>query len=1019
MDFMSSDLVNVVAAVITKSMGTTLVRYFKNKLGIGLQLSSLILCFVSTAVLADIDIRVASPLNPANIQTNYTLTVSDCSSVATIQAGTNSVLQSYSVADSRRDLSQPNNCLIDFSLAGPEQLAPAAKIVLIDGTRVEHSEQFSYDDLAPSINFKDVLINDTAGQQHLIVNVEAQDDVDIHYVGFNVVGLKASDLRTAGGVIAEARKTAFAQTDALQRIYPILEGQKQYFISLPLKENLSADMIAYDAIVLVEAYAVDASGNQNSLSKVAFTGDSIQEQAKSLVVSNNKILINNVLQTPVVNVAVDFQFRGVVDLTGPGNGVQFSSSHPELFGVTNGGVIYPLAETNGVSAFVTVTYPGLDAATIPVEIDFSKTLTSIQLKGYDANSPYILEKLNNYFALPELEGVFNDGTRAQISSSWSPIITVRSVYESVLEKNRLNQLRARAVIPRESPAYLDISLKELPNISSAIPLAAKDGLPSIVLTLPTTIQPPQELTVKANVEDDVGITNVQFKLDGAVIGNRASAPYELILPISEEMEGRTLALSAEVTDSAGQKQQSNDYSVQIVSRPKATVPAYQYELPIDGQRVVEQSPIVMQISSSLGILPDIEPRSGISHVEFFHDGTKVGEATFPLLESRKVIVNGKEEEELFELWLLRGNVPAVSTSETSLSISARIHAVGSATSDAPTKLVRVIENTDPVARIVAPNEGTSLTVGQQIPIVIEAADDTLALGTRVELYVNDKVVGSQTISDEETVVNSLAAATRQVAFNYTATAEQLGDTLRFRAKITDYHQRIGYSEILKINVTGDQPPTVSISNPTEGASFVSGLPIPIRANAVDDLEIEKVDFFVNAQLVGSDRTAPYAYIYDTQKGIEQEQILTIHAAATDSSGKRAESNAVKVTLGHDEERPVINFASPEINTLEAGNDVAEIIENSEFVLKVTGYDNVGVTRIELTGVTKSGAQYVLTGHASDKLTNEDFPLQQIPGALRAFSALRLVNAPAFSGSQNQAFDPYPVSVTVFDEIGNA
>src|SRR5690606_25224928 len=207
-------------------------------------------------------------------------------------------------------------------------------------------------------------------------------------------------------------------------------------------------------------------------------------------------------------------------------------------------------------------------------------------------------------------------------------------------------------------------------------------------------------------------------------------------------------------------------------------------------------------------LPIFEPRSGITQVEFFHDGTKVGEATFPLLETRKVYVDGKQEEELVELWLLRGTVPAISTKETSLSISARVHAVGGAVSDAPTKLVRIIENSDPVVRITAPLQGTNITVGQEIPIVIEATDDTLTLGTRVELSVNNKMIVSQTISDESVNVNSLVDTTRQITFNYTVTPEQLGDTLRFQAKIIDCHQRLGQSETVKVSVVGDQPPSV-------------------------------------------------------------------------------------------------------------------------------------------------------------------------------------------------------------------
>ena len=124
--------------------------------------------------------------------------------------------------------------------------------------------------------------------------------------------------------------------------------------------------------------------------------------------------------------------------------------------------------------------------------------------------------------------------------------------------------------------------------------------PSIKLELPATIQPSEELLIKALVDDDVGIAQVQFLLDGAPIGNRVSAPYELTLPISEELEGRTLTLSAIATDSAGQKQQTVDSKVQIISKPKATVPEYKFELPVDGQRGVEKSPVTLQISSSLG-----------------------------------------------------------------------------------------------------------------------------------------------------------------------------------------------------------------------------------------------------------------------------------------------------------------------------------------------------------------------------------------------------------------------------------
>lgn len=990
------------------------------KLGFLGRLSIFFWCFFALSARAGVDIRVSSPLTPSITTPSYTLSVGNCSSAATIQAGAQSQLQLFSVADARRDLQSPDTCLIDFSLSGSGALSPVAHIVMVDGAVKDHSELFTYDDEAPRIEFKSTAIVPGGDKQNLVVTLEASDNTDVQYVGFNVSGLRASDIRAAGGVLAEAKRKAFAKTDHIIRVYPDVDGQQDYVLSLPIDSALSNEAIAQDVIVLIDAFVVDSSGNQATISKVAFTGDSIQEQAKALLLSNNKIVINNILQTPVLRPAVDFQFRGVVDLSGPGNGITYTSSHPDVVGVTAGGVIYALKETTNVEPHITVSYAGLDSIDVPVEVDFSKTLTSIGLKGFAPGQVFELSQLNTFFPLPELEGVFNDGSRTQISSNWTPIISVDNVYSSVLEKNRLGQVKAQSVIPASSPAYITLSLKELSGISSQIAITAKDGLPSIELKLPTTIQPAQELLLKASVKDDVGISEVQFLLDGAPIGTKKSAPYELVMPISEELQGKVLNFSGVVTDTAGQKQISADYSVQVIAALTPVLPSYDFELPVDGQRIVAKSPITMQIATSLGILPEAETSSEISQVEFFFDGAKIGEASFPSYETRKTKTpDGKDAEELFELWRFSANTPSITTNETSMAISARVHGYNKGQSDAPAKLIRIVKNTAPTARILSPLPGTPLTISQETSVVVEATDDTLSLGTRVELYANEKLIGNYVFNGGSAAVNSLVPRTESITFKYTPLPEQLGETIRFRAKVIDYHQDVGYSEYVKTNVKGDEAPTVALSNPTEGASFVSGLSIPIRANAVDDIAVARVDFYVNEQLVGSDKVAPYAYEYETPKGIQKEQILSLHAVAMDSAGKQAESNRVKVTLGFDEEPPVVNLASPVITGSDAGKDIADVIENSEFVFKIAGYDNVRATRLEVKGIKKVGAQFILTGNANDVLHEDQFPLQEIPGALRAYSALALVKAPVFSRSENVPYDPYPVSVVVYDEVGNS
>ncbi|NOX26701.1 MAG: hypothetical protein GXP21_00660, partial [Gammaproteobacteria bacterium] len=150
-----------------------------------------------------------------------------------------------------------------------------------------------------------------------------------------------------------------------------------------------------------------------------------------------------------------------------------------------------------------------------------------------------------------------------------------------------------------------------------------------------------------------------------------------------------------------------------------------------------------------------------------------------------------------------------------------------------------------------------------------------------------------------------------------------------------------------------------------------------------------------------------------------EQTLVIQAIATDSVGNTGESNSVRVILGFDEEQPVINLVSPVFTATDSGDDIAEVVELSEIVLRVTGFDNVGVERLELYGVRREGAGFVLSGDINDVLTDADFAPQQVPGVVNAYSAFRLVSVPEFSGIEGLEFDRYPIRVSAFDEVGNS
>src|SRR5438309_8249409 len=54
-------------------------------------------------------------------------------------------------------------------------------------------------------------------------------------------------------------------------------------------------------------------------------------------------------------------------------------------------------------------------------------------------------------------------------------------------------------------------------------------------------------------------------------------------------------------------------------------------------------------------------------------------------------------------------------------------------------------------------------------------------------------------------------------------------------------------------------PTIAIESPTEGATFIEGETIPIRAAATDDVAVVAVTFVVDGAIAFTDTSAPYQF----------------------------------------------------------------------------------------------------------------------------------------------------------------
>ncbi len=104
-------------------------------------------------------------------------------------------------------------------------------------------------------------------------------------------------------------------------------------------------------------------------------------------------------------------------------------------------------------------------------------------------------------------------------------------------------------------------------------------------------------------------------------------------------------------------------------------------------------------------------------------------------------------------------------------------------------------------------------------------------------------------------------------------------------------------------------PTISITTPSTGASFITGDPVSIAATAADaDGTVASVEFFVDAVSVGVDATAPFTAIYTSAVGSH-----SLTAKATDNQGGQTTSAAVAIN--------VVNNVAPTVSVTAPSNAV--------------------------------------------------------------------------------------------------
>src|SRR6185436_7920485 len=96
-----------------------------------------------------------------------------------------------------------------------------------------------------------------------------------------------------------------------------------------------------------------------------------------------------------------------------------------------------------------------------------------------------------------------------------------------------------------------------------------------------------------------------------------------------------------------------------------------------------------------------------------------------------------------------------------------------------------------------------------------------------------------------------------------------------------------------ITVVANTPPSVSLTAPASGSSFIAPATIALSATASDsDSGIARVEFYSGSTLIATDTTSPYSY---TWSGVASGP-YTLTARAIDNDGASTTSAAAAITV---------------------------------------------------------------------------------------------------------------------------
>ena len=266
------------------------------------------------------------------------------------------------------------------------------------------------------------------------------------------------------------------------------------------------------------------------------------------------------------------------------------------------------------------------------------------------------------------------------------------------------------------------------------------------------------ITISATASDDVGVTQVQFFVDGVLLSTDTTGPYSASWNTTSALDGAH-SLAAEASDAAGNSATSAAVNVTVDN----IAPAVNITSPAAGATV----------SATVTITADASDSSGVTQVQFFVDGALLSsDSTAPYSAS----------------W----DTTATANGAHSLSAQATDGQGSVGASETVNVTVSNVDAMPPTVNITSPTNGA--TVGGTITISAAASDNEVV--TQVQFFV-DGVLLSMDMT-----------APYSASWNTTPAADGVHS---LTAEASDAAGNTGTSAVINVTVDNSTPPAPELS----------------------------------------------------------------------------------------------------------------------------------------------------------------------------------------------------------------